>query len=358
MEVCMVNQEKEIDPLLNMFQENSQEIYSNVDYDCLRKYDENNKYFSMAIILENQEGEQQRPIGYDCIYRYGTHRIKLEYYIESQIWKKIPLESNEEQENILNSLFDDNHDIRSLFQSFTLDQQIQIITKRYDKHFAEIDRIKNEKEYENKILLSASIFKEENPVKYVNNDLIELSLHETPKSLIICEDDEQQQSQIDLKKDFVDYGFHSLITGSRSKFSGLAPPPVAPRRSRQNSAFSQCSVRYASFIPPPTAPIRQRRVIESILLHVQRKKKLFEKIVDILKGTEPPTMRQLGLEFLRVYDGKFNYREGHIFFISFRKKIWRLTIEEIKCVDCPAGDIGPRSVLILNYKGRDTNVHV
>jgi hypothetical protein len=25
------------------------------------------------------------------------------------------------------------------------------------------------------------------------------------------------------------------------------------------------------FLPPPTAPIRRRRVIESILLHVQRK---------------------------------------------------------------------------------------
>lgn len=29
------------------------------------------------------------------------------------------------------------------------------------------------------------------------------------------------------------------------------------------------------FIPPPTAPIRRRRVIESILLYVQRKYKLF-----------------------------------------------------------------------------------
>ena len=27
-------------------------------------------------------------------------------------------------------------------------------------------------------------------------------------------------------------------------------------------------------------------------------------------------------------------------------------------VDCPVGDIGPRSVLILNYKGHYTSVHV
>ncbi|CAF5020480.1 unnamed protein product, partial [Rotaria sp. Silwood1] len=57
---------------------------------------------------------------------------------------------------------------------------------------------------------------------------------------------EQQKSKNELEKDFVDYGLHSLITGSRSKFTNLVPPPVAPRRSRQNSAFSQCSVRYAS----------------------------------------------------------------------------------------------------------------
>ncbi|CAF4538214.1 unnamed protein product [Rotaria sp. Silwood2] len=258
-----------------MFQENSQQIYKNVDYDCLRKYDENNKHFSMSIILENQEGEeQQRSIGYDCIYRYGTHRVKLEYYIENKIWKKIPFQSNQEQENILNSLFDDNYHIRSLFQSFTLDQQIQIIIKRYDKHFYEIDKIKNEQEYKNEILLSSSIFKEENPVKYINNDLIELSLHETSKSSIICQDDQQKiknKNDFEIEKDFVDYSLHSLINCSRPKFTGLAPPPVAPRRSRQNSAFSQCSLRYASFIPPPTAPTRQRRVIESIHLDVQPK---------------------------------------------------------------------------------------
>jgi hypothetical protein len=41
------------------------------------------------------------------------------------------------------------------------------------------------------------------------------------------------------------------------------------------------------------------------------RKKTFDKIADVLKRSEPPTMSQLGLEFLRAYDGKFNYREGH-----------------------------------------------
>ena len=41
------------------------------------------------------------------------------------------------------------------------------------------------------------------------------------------------------------------------------------------------------------------------------RKKFCENIADTLKGTEPPAMYDLGLEFLRIYDGKFNYRQGH-----------------------------------------------
>lgn len=105
------------------------------------------------------------------------------------------------------------------------------------RFFLEIDQIKNQQQYENKMSISASIFQEEKALKY-NNELLELTSHQ--RSLTIPEDDEQQ-------KDIVDYGFHSLVTGNRPKFSGLAPPPVAPRRSRQNSACStQSSVRYAS----------------------------------------------------------------------------------------------------------------
>ncbi len=34
-------------------------------------------------------------------------------------------------------------------------------------------------------------------------------------------------------------------------------------------------------------------------------------IFDLLYGTKSPTMHQLGLQFLSVYNGKFNYPEGH-----------------------------------------------
>jgi len=79
----------------------------------------------MAIIVEKQEGEQEQAIGYNCIYRYETHRIKLEFDIKDGLWKIIPIEYNEQ---ILNSIFDD-------IQFLTLDQQIQIIIKRLDQYF-------------------------------------------------------------------------------------------------------------------------------------------------------------------------------------------------------------------------------
>jgi hypothetical protein len=157
----------------------------------------------MAIIFEKQEEQQEQPIGYNCIYHYKLHKIQLEFNIKNSLWKIISIEYFDEK---LNSIFDD-------IQFFTLDQQIEIIIKRLDQYFSclEIDEIKNE-----------------------------LTSYQPSTSLTIPEDDEQQ-------KDIVDYGFHSFITGSRSKFSGLQPPPVAPRRSRQNSACStQSSVRYAS----------------------------------------------------------------------------------------------------------------
>jgi hypothetical protein len=82
----------------------------------------------MAIILEKQDGEQEQAIGYDCIYHYEFHRIKLEFDIKNGLWKIIPLESYEEEKK-LDLFFDD-------IQFFTLDQQIQIIIKRFDQHFA------------------------------------------------------------------------------------------------------------------------------------------------------------------------------------------------------------------------------
>lgn len=41
------------------------------------------------------------------------------------------------------------------------------------------------------------------------------------------------------------------------------------------------------------------------------RKNIFDKIVDIFRGTQQRMIWELGLEFLRVYDGKFNYEEGY-----------------------------------------------
>ncbi|CAF4338725.1 unnamed protein product, partial [Rotaria sordida] len=70
------------------------------------------------------------------------------------------------------------------------------------------------------------------------------------------------------------------------------------------------------FDPSLTKVVRRRRVIESIYLHVQQKKNIFEKLIQLFNGTKSSTIYELGLQFLYVYNGLFNYREGHTVSIS------------------------------------------
>ena len=188
-------------------------------------------------------------------------------------------------------------------------------------------------------------------MKDFHDELSDMSIYERSKSLAIPEDVDDPSHEPVHDKDLVDSSFHSLVHGSRSKYPCLAPP-VAPRRSRQNSACStQSSVRYASYVPSlslplsffisllptkvssssahgPCSPTTRRRIDQSPYstkvrprypsqprlfpssLHSTRKKP-FEKLVDLFSQTRTPTIYDLGLEFLRLYDGKFNYREGH-----------------------------------------------
>ncbi|CAF4148652.1 unnamed protein product, partial [Adineta steineri] len=272
--------------------------YSNVDYDCLRKYDNNNKHFSITIIIENREAEQKHVTGYKCVYGYDNYRVKLEYDIRTGRWKIIP-------QQLSDILF---HDIQTL----GFNEQIETIIKRLNQQFF--------------VLIYFEIFS-----PFFNQTIQPSTTQQNevnPLVNIVQENSEQLYPN-------VDYDLYSSVCGSRSDVNSLAPPSTAPRRSRQNSACStQSSVRYLLKIyrsfPLPSAPVRQRRVIESILLHVQRKKKTFEKIVDVIKERETITMYDLGLEFLHVHND----------------------------VDCQVDDIGPRSVLILNYKDQYTSVHV
>jgi len=90
--------------------------------------------------------------------------------------------------------------------------------------FSSVVEVEETKRNKNKTSIPSSVLKKGN----------QLFLHQTPTTLTIHEDVEQQQ------KDEVNDNLHS-------SFSNSAPPPVAPRLSRQNSACStQSSVRYAS----------------------------------------------------------------------------------------------------------------
>ena len=96
----------------------------------MRVYDENNDRFSMGIITEREEGKVEQAIGYDCFYHYGIHRMKFQINIQNGLWKMIPLESNEkEQQFSFDWIFND-------IQFLTLDEQIQMIIKRSDQYFA------------------------------------------------------------------------------------------------------------------------------------------------------------------------------------------------------------------------------
>jgi len=353
-----MDETKQLNSLENVLQENPRLAKENLDLECLQKYNESHPIFSMSLMLERKVGEDERPIGYKCVYHSNGNRIQLEFDLLTGFWKRNLQELNDEDEQeMFNILFDDLYETRCL----TMDEQIQMIIQRLNMFFQQKLQQENEEKYEKNFGLSSSLFAEENSMKLYPNEFIELSsMCSTKKDRIIREDDEGENSCQTLSKEVVDYGLRSLINGSRPKCSGLYPPPVAPRRSRQNSACStQSSVRYASFFPPPTAPVRRRRVVESILLHIQKKKRPLDKILDVFRPpTETMTIYKLGLEFLRLYDGKFNYRQGHTFVMSFEKKNWSLTIEQIKCVECQAGEKEPRSMLILDYKSQLTHVHV
>jgi hypothetical protein len=52
-----------------------------------------------------------------------------------------------------------------------------------------------------------------------------------------------------------------------------------------------------------------------------------EDMANIFKETEPTAMYDLGLEFLRVYDGKFNYSKGHRVCLFYFPKL-KLNIDD------------------------------
>ncbi|CAF4737936.1 unnamed protein product [Rotaria sp. Silwood1] len=193
----------------------------------------------------------------------------------------------------------------------------------------------------------SSFFKSETEFECTNNELTYESISLINKN---TENDEEQlkENSICSSKDLLNNGFYVLKT-----------PSVRPRRIHQtNECSKQICVRYVSFDPPSIKVVRRRRVIESIYLHVQQKKNIFEKFIHLFNGTKSSTIYELGLQFLYVYNGLFNYREGHTFVMFCRTNIWYLTIDKIKYIDCQLDEHGPQSTLILNYKNQFTFLQV
>lgn len=87
----------------------------------------------MSIIVERKDGEEEeRPIGYHCIYHSNEHQIQLDFDLLTGLWKRNLQEMNDEDEqHMLNNLFDDLYHIRCL----TLDEQIQLIIQRFNLYF-------------------------------------------------------------------------------------------------------------------------------------------------------------------------------------------------------------------------------
>ena len=112
-----------------------------MDHECLSKYGEEHGKFSLAILLEKRNDEdQERFIGYDGLYRNECHRIRFQFDCSTGLWRRIPREFDrtpeEENEDPLNVLFEDLNQTQCLLPSLTLDQQIQLIIKRLDQHFS------------------------------------------------------------------------------------------------------------------------------------------------------------------------------------------------------------------------------
>ncbi|CAF3462974.1 unnamed protein product, partial [Rotaria sp. Silwood2] len=103
----------------------------NFDYKYLQKYNHDNKHFSIMNIIFNKTNEKYKIIGYDCIYQYENIHIKLEYDLLNRTWRIYNQQSNSEQYQYLNILLED----LNYSQNISLDQQIQIIIKRFNNYF-------------------------------------------------------------------------------------------------------------------------------------------------------------------------------------------------------------------------------
>lgn len=128
---------------------------------------------------------------------------------------------------------------------------------------------KVDRTWERNLSSQSDTLKEENGMEDFPDEFSEMSIYERSKSLAIPEDVEDPRCEPVHERDLVDSSFHSLVQGSRVKYPSLAPP-VAPRRSRQNSACStQSSVRYASYVSSLLFGSRLSSLVKGFILQRQ-----------------------------------------------------------------------------------------
>lgn len=144
-------EEKEIDSVSEMFKNRHQQRKYNfyisffqlighighriVDYECLPKYNQRNKHFSVEIIAINAGGGQQLIGGYDCVYRYKEHKVKLQFKILNEKWTLVSDKNHEEEEKVLNAILQRINSDSSINMCRTLDEEIQSILKKFDDYF-------------------------------------------------------------------------------------------------------------------------------------------------------------------------------------------------------------------------------
>ena len=331
-----------------------------------RRCNRSDEDLSKEIVVD----EDEEPIAYNCLYRYGKYRVKLRYDFKDRTWKEI---SDGQNEKIFDCPLNDGRS-----DQLDLEQQIRILIKRYEAHFngsySNRNRqilvfVKKKKRSSSKIFFLTDQWKREGKTTLKpddeKNNLVGISSKAGEEGSSIDEEIVHRG-----ENDFVDSALHLLRNASRSKLSNLSAPPVAPRRSRQNSSCSvQSCVRYASWVVRLCRTVWFVVVVEDFFLRLRQspfvdddasfnrlfyvsddgnyslislpirfalcRRTTLETILEILKRSEPTNIEELGFEFLRIYDGRFNYREGHTVkrqvrvFILHRSGIFLLVFHDL-----------------------------
>jgi hypothetical protein len=86
-------------------------------------------------VITIKEEEQERFVGYNCIYRYGIHEVKLEYSISTAMWTIVSDKYHAEEEKQLNIYMERINKFSWVDIGYPLDERIQDILRSFDGYF-------------------------------------------------------------------------------------------------------------------------------------------------------------------------------------------------------------------------------